>query len=166
VEEYFSMGNWTGIFRCPIGLFIAGFCIINAAAGEKSNPPKRFGITPDLKTYPQTTPKEALASIIKAIDAKKIDYLVAHLADPTFVDDRVKRVFGGRFDEQVEDTRGKMGPLAVKQLKRFQKNGTWKIDKTHAVLRLKDLEKPCVLLKKVGDRWFLENGNRLPKEED
>src|SRR5262245_61113248 len=57
----------------------------------------RYGISLDVKTYPQATAKEALASVLKAIDARKIDYLVAQLADPSFVDDRVKRVYAGKF---------------------------------------------------------------------
>ena len=38
----------------------------------------------------RTTPKEALASVLKAADAGRFDYLTAQLADPSFIDDRVK----------------------------------------------------------------------------
>jgi hypothetical protein len=51
---------------------------------------KRFNFTFEAGLYPQQTPQEALQSIIKALDTKKIDYLLAHLADPRFVDDRIE----------------------------------------------------------------------------
>src|SRR5438552_17204398 len=59
-------------------------------------PAARYGIAPDLKTFPQATAKEALASVLKAVEAKRFDYLVAQLADPEFVDDRVKRLYAGK----------------------------------------------------------------------
>jgi hypothetical protein len=85
---------------------------------------RRYGIAPDLVTYPQGTPREALVSVLKAIDARRFDYLVAQLADPAFIDDRVQRLYGGRFEQQVEDTRVRLDPLSVKLLRRFLKDGT------------------------------------------
>src|SRR5262245_48322911 len=85
-----------------------------------AQPAARYGVEADLKTYPQGMPKEALASVLKAIDAKRIDYLLAHLADPQFVDQRVKEN-GGRFDALLEETRAKLldDPGAAKQLSKF-----------------------------------------------
>src|SRR4051812_35113068 len=80
---------------------------------------ERYGVAVDAKAYPQATPKEALKSVLAAAEAKKMDYVVAQLADPTFIDERVKKVYGGKFEEQVEETKGRLGPLALKQLKRF-----------------------------------------------
>ena len=59
----------------------------------------------DLKTYPQATAKEALASVLKAVEAKRIDYLVAQLADPAYIDDRVQRLYGGKFQPNRSRTR-------------------------------------------------------------
>src|SRR5262245_48305379 len=73
-----------------------------ARADEKEAKGARHGVALDLKGFPQGTAKEALASVLKAIDAKRIDYLVAQLADPAFIDARVKKVYGGAFSEQVE----------------------------------------------------------------
>jgi hypothetical protein len=154
------MRVWGGIL---LGLAV----LANAAgAGEEGKVPlKRHGIVADLKSYPQGTAKEALASVLKAIDAKRIDYLVAQLADPAFVDDRVKRIYGGKFAEQVEDTCGRLDPLTVKQLRRFLKDGTWKNDKTEAVVRLKDVKDRCVRLRRRDGRWFLEHNSSLPAEK-
>ena len=118
---------------------------------------KRYGLTADLKTYPQGSPKEALASALKAVDNKRIDYLLAHLADPDFVDDRVKRVYGGHFDEQVDDTRARLDPGTVKQLRALLKDGTWDVDRTKATVRSKRVKGRCLRLRAVGGRWFLEH---------
>ena len=115
----------------------------------------RFGIPSDLKTYPQTTPKETLASILKAVQAKQVAYLAAHLADPVYINERVKRFYGGQFEEQVSDIRGALNPLTVKQMQRFLDKGTWTTDKTTATVRLDDLPDRVVRLVSRDGRWFL-----------
>jgi hypothetical protein len=55
----------------------------------KAEAPPRFGIPHKGKALSQATPKETLASVIEVIDRGKIDYLVAHLLDPAFTDDRI-----------------------------------------------------------------------------
>ena len=119
----------------------------------------RFGIALDLKAYPQGTAKETLASVLKAVEAKRVDYLVAQLADPAFVNDRVKRLYGGRFEEQVEDTRARLDPFTVKLLARFQKDGDWQEDGSRVTVRLKDQER-CLYFKKENGRWFLEHTSK------
>src|SRR5947207_455192 len=136
-------------------LGLALFALPGQAAPVKP-PAPRYGIAADLSAYPQGKAKEALTSVLKAIDAKRIDYLVAHLADPTFVDDRVKRLYAGKFSEQVEDTQASLSPLAVKQLRRFLKDGDWNMGKDDATVRLKDLPKRCVRLRKRDGRWYLD----------
>src|SRR5438477_356654 len=39
--------------------------------------------------YPQKTPAETIGSIVKAIDNKRIDYMLAQIAEPKFVDAQV-----------------------------------------------------------------------------
>jgi hypothetical protein len=117
----------------------------------------RYGVAPDLAAYPQKTPQEALASVAKAAEEKRFDYLVAQLADPAFIDDRVRRVYGGRFDQQVEETRVKLDPAAVKLLRRFLKDGEWKVAGGRASARLKDVPDRAVFLREAGDRWYLEH---------
>lgn len=119
---------------------------------------KRYGVEADAKAFPQSTPKETLTSVLKAIDGKKYDYLVAHLADPTFVDDRVKRVYAGRFEEQVDDTKSRLDALVVKQLRRFLADGSkWDVGKTAATVTSEDVPDRAVRLVKKGDRWYLSH---------
>ena len=142
----------------------AGFCLAvllachtTSAAGQPSAGGTRYGIAPDSKSFPQSTAKEALASVIKAVDEKKFDYLVAQLADPTFVDDRVKRIYGGKFAEQVQDTRGRLDLPTVKLLKRFLKDGKWTIDSSSARVQLDDVKDKSVCLVQKDGRWHLEH---------
>ena len=93
--------------------FAVGLGAFAAGAGE------RYGVAPDLKTYPQATPKEALASALKAAEAGRFDYLAAQLADPAWVDERIKRLYGGRFEDQVEEARARLDPPTLKLLRRF-----------------------------------------------
>jgi hypothetical protein len=46
-------------------------------------------VVPSTDAFPQKTPREALASVIRAIEKGRIDYLAAHLIDPGFVDAKV-----------------------------------------------------------------------------
>ena len=63
--------------RCAVAV-----CFVVAVAGlgeagqpRPVKPPPRYAIDADLDTYPQATPKDALRSVLKAIDAQRIDYL-------------------------------------------------------------------------------------------
>ena len=134
---------------CPL----LGVLLVLAADGT------RYGIAPDLKTYPQATAKETLASLVKAVEKKRVEYVVAQLADPVFVDDRVKRLYGDRFEQQVEDTRSRLDPLTIKQLQRFLKDGDWEEDKDRMTVRLKD-DKRCLHFKKNNGRWFMEHASK------
>src|SRR5947208_2987043 len=88
---------------------VALLTVALAAAGvaaqdaKPEKPAVRYGVEPEVERYPQTTPKEALRSVLKAIDAVHFDYLLAQLTDPEFVDLRVKD--RGKFDKVVEETR-------------------------------------------------------------
>ena len=97
-----------------IGLI--GVLALAAQDGADKAPTKRFGIEPDLKTYPQAAPKETLASLLKAVDAKRTDYILAQLADPDWVDRRVKELDGG-FTALLEESASRLtgDPGAVKR---------------------------------------------------
>src|SRR5438874_12766817 len=49
----------------------------------------QYGVPGNARVYPQTDPKAALASAVKAIEAGRYDYLAAHLPAPTFVEGRI-----------------------------------------------------------------------------
>jgi hypothetical protein len=141
---------------------LAFVCISSpAAAGpEQVEGAKRYGVEADLKSYPQGTPKETLASVLKAVESKRIDYLVAQLADPEYIDERVKRTFGGKFEEQVNDTRTKLDPPAVKLLERFLKEGDWIGKESPVSVVLKGVKDRAVTFVKIGDRWYMQNNDK------
>jgi hypothetical protein len=118
----------------------------------------RYGITPDPKSYPQSTPKEALGSILKAVENKRVDYLLAHLADPEFVDRRVKEN-GGKFEDLVEETRRKLvdDPGPAKLFGRFLKEGDWEVEEADATVSLKDVRDRVIHFHKADGRWFMKN---------
>jgi hypothetical protein len=130
------------------------------AADDGAKPVVRYGVEFDLKTYPQDAPKAALVSVLKAAEAGKFDYLAAQLADPSFIDDRVKSLFGGRFEEQVNDVRARLDPFALKELHRFLSDGEWTIGAAEASVRLKDGSDRIVAFRKIDDRWYLEHPSK------
>lgn len=136
---------------CLLGLFAP------AAVGQNA-PGTRYGVEPNLDSYPQASPKECLESVVKAIDGGQFDYLLAQLADPQFVDSRVKTL-GGDFREAVRETKARIGddPSAAKELRRFAKEGQVEDAGDGASIRLKDVKNRAVFVKKVKDRWYLEN---------
>jgi hypothetical protein len=143
-----------------VGLVLCvGLVLVAASAAQQADAPKRYNIARNLDSYPQATPKEALASVLTAIENKRVDYLLAHLADPDFVDKRVREVYGGDFDELVKESTTKLhdSPAAVKELQRFLKEGEWESGEGTATAKLKDVADRQVTMKKIGDRWFLEN---------
>ena len=147
-------------------ILLIGLLVVPAAWAEPAKdakPAAPFGIEADLAAYPQTTPKDALTSVLKAIDNKRIDYLLAQLADPDFVARRVE-ANGGKFDDLVKETAAKLAAesSAVKQLRRFLEEGTWDIRGATATVSLKALEDRHVYLRKAGDRWVLENQQKKP----
>ncbi len=136
-----------------------------AWAQQAKRPPARYGIEADLDNYPQAEPKAALASVLKAIDQKKIDYLLAQLSDPQWVDERVQKVHGGRFEELVKETAAKLAsdPTEVEELRRFLREGTWTENDSDAQVSLKEVPDRQVFLRKIGSRWYLENQKKQEK---
>jgi len=138
---------------------------------EGSKLGKRYGFDVNVPFYPQKTPQEALLSISKASDNNRVDYLLAHLADPRFVDETVARYKDSvpqgsekakvflAFDRLVKETGQYFleDPSLLKELRRFAKEGEWEINDNQAVGSLKSIQGRKVFLRKLEDRWFLEN---------
>jgi hypothetical protein len=133
--------------------------IMPGTQAQDAKPMKRYGVEPDVLTYPQTTPKDALASALKAIEAGRINYLLAQLADPAWVDQRVKEAHDGRFEALVQETTGKLNNdrASIKELQRFLLEGTWESSDTAATAQVKDLPTRRVYMRKIHGRWFLES---------
>lgn len=138
-------------FLLPLALVVATPL---AFAQDKT---ARYGIGLDTKTYPQSSPKETLSSVLKAIENKKIDYLLAHLAEPQFIDNRVKKIYGGKFSEQVDETRGRLDPFTVKQLKLFLDEGKFATEKAVATVTLEKVKNRQVKFIQKDGRWYLDN---------
>src|SRR6516164_8370390 len=90
-----------------------------AQEGAVKTPLKRYEVVVDLNSYPQTTPKEMLGSVVSAVAARHIDYVLAQLAEPAWVDRRVKET-GGGFAGLVEESTARLVGDAV-TVKRFKK---------------------------------------------
>jgi hypothetical protein len=135
---------------------LLGVAFVSTAHADQPSE-SRYGVAIDLKTYPQSTAKEALASVIKAVENKRVDYLVAQMADPVYIDDRVQRLYDGKFEPQVEDTRLKLDDATLKLFQRFLKDGEWTSDKMTEYVRLKDVKDRCIYFRRIGERWYLEN---------
>src|SRR3954452_20231951 len=75
-----------------------GLGLIVVAAGLSAQEPAklstRYNIEFNPINYPQKTPQDAMKSIAKALESGRLDYLLAHLADPKFVDPRVNEYLG------------------------------------------------------------------------
>lgn len=134
--------------------------LLGAAAlvAAQNTPVVRYGIDLDLDSYPQKTAKDCLSSVIKAIDAKRVDYLLAHLAEPLFVDKRVKTL-NGNFREVVKETNARLGedPASIKDLRRFLMEGEWEEGDISTSVKSKDVKNRVAFFMKINDRWFLEN---------
>ncbi|HZU34845.1 MAG TPA: hypothetical protein VFA18_02990 [Gemmataceae bacterium] len=140
---------------CLVSLLCAG-----GVLAQKASPPPaaRFGYQPDLEHYPQSTPRDALGSVLKAIQNRRLGYLLAQLTDPAWVDDRVRTVHGGKFDDLIKETDDQFShdPGALKTLEAIFKNGTWRESGDTAEGQVKGSDDHA-FFKHVGDRWFLEN---------
>ena len=79
------------------------------------------------------------------------------LADPAHIDERVQWQYGGKFEDQVADTRLKMDASTLKLFQRFLKDGEWTRDKAAESVRLKDVKDRAMFFRRIGDRWYLEN---------
>lgn len=154
-------------------LLLLALPLVAAQDEEKKTPqePPRYGFEYNPVLYPQKTPKDAMASVIKAIDNKRVDYMLAQLAEPTFVDRQVddfKPQFPNArddaqkflaFDKLVAETVHYFDsdPILVKQLRKFAHDAEWDVNEDAATGTVKDLPARKVFMKKIGERWFMEN---------
>jgi hypothetical protein len=158
--------------RLGLTLILVG--LATAAAQQEGNGlAKRYGHEAEPAKYPQASPDLTLKSVLQAIADRRIDYLMAQLADPVFVDKKVaeyKNRFEGpeaaritlAFDRLVKETSRYFqdDPALVRELGRFAKDGEWKLEEPAAAASVKDLPGRQVFMRKVQGRWFLENRQR------
>jgi hypothetical protein len=126
---------------------------------------ERYGISAVRDVYPQSTPQDTLASVVKAIDGRRMDYVLAQLADPDYVDQRVRDVHNGRFSGMVDEATEKLArdPGTVSRFRRYIREGEWDVQDSTAMVRLKD-RPDIVAFRKVGQWWYMDNRQRVPAE--
>ncbi|MCI0639739.1 MAG: hypothetical protein L0Y72_24100 [Gemmataceae bacterium] len=158
-------------FKSPFALIGVALLTVAGAAQDASKLDSRYGFQSNQAFYSQKTPEDAVLSVVKAVENKRVDYLLAQLAEPQFVDDTMeeyKRAIpkGGdkaktilAFERFVKETTEYFleDPSLVRELRRFAKEGQWKAEGEKAVGTLKNLQNRKVFLRKVEERWFLEN---------
>ena len=159
------------ICRALVVLVVVGTILPTNAQDQPKKPPVRFGFDVDELTFSQRTPDETMKSIAKALDRKKADYLLAHLADPLYVDywiNQYKKEFTkgkdeGKvllaFDRLVAETNlyFQNDPLIIRDLRVFSRDGKWEEKDDLAIGTVDSIPARKVFLRKMGDRWFLEN---------
>jgi hypothetical protein len=149
--------------RCLATAWILVGCVA-VAQGQTSlvikldeDPPRwaeRYGKHVDLKLYPQSTPQEAIESVIKAMKVADITYMLAHLISPTEVDRKLK---GDR--EALQKMAVKATPEKTKamagELEKLLEDGIWTIRRNLCWATIdgsRDLT-----LERIGRRWFMHN---------
>ena len=152
-----------------VGLTLAAAGLSQEGGEDKSL--RRYGVDLNLKRFPQATPQEALQSVLKTLESRKIFYLVAHLADPKYIDEQVreqKKQVGRKgkeadrdlvaFDRVVQDITRHLreDPSLVRDLQRLGREAEWDVGADKATARHKGAGRRA-LFRKIGERWFLEN---------
>ena len=159
--------------RCSLTLLVVALlgAISSGQGDEKKKSARRFGFDVDQETFPQKTPAEAMKSIGLALDRKKVDYVLAHMTDPSYVDywvgrykvDFPKASESGKellaFERLVAETNlyFQNDPLIVKDLRIFAKDAKWEEKDDVAIGTVETIAARKVFLRKVGERWFLKN---------
>jgi hypothetical protein len=149
--------------------FALGLIVITVAAAQNNKPAAaaaRYGITADLETYPQVSAKQTLSSVAKALERKRIEYVLAQLANPEYVDDAVQK-FGGKFDELVRESATHLAdnPKETQALVRILKEGTVDETGTSAKATHKDVPGRQITLIQKDGRWFMNNENEGEKKK-
>src|SRR5262245_21463602 len=63
------------------------------AFGQANEPERRFGVRLNLEFYPQNTPRNTLAALMRALEKDRYDYIVAFLLDPAFVEAQLQLTY-------------------------------------------------------------------------
>jgi hypothetical protein len=157
-------------------------------AQPKAEPPPHFGVAAETEFYPQDSPKQAMASIAKALDRGRIDYLLAHLIDPAFTDATFVKYYRQKYGKTPDEDRtlprsdfesrikaalasfvGEVKdhlaaePKQTLRLNRLLKEGSVEESGTSATVTLKDAPGVALNLKQADGRWFMANALEAEK---
>lgn len=120
----------------------------------------RFGVALDDASFPQNSPENLRKSLLKALDSDKIEYLLAHLADPSFIDKNVREVHEGNFAKQVAETREKLIKGLKSPLESLLKNGKLNFSEKSASLKDPALKDFTITMKLENNKWYMENNKK------
>lgn len=169
------MRNW--IAALVIATVAGSLCAQPAPA-----PPPRYTIPSEIDIYPQDSPKQALASMAKAFDRKRVEYLLAHLVEPAFVDAKFPQYYRAKYGKLPEDDRElppaqqaerikatletfvaevnehlAAHPKQALRLSRLLREGAVEEQGTGAKVTLKDAPESVLTLRQIDGRWFMIN---------
>lgn len=160
-------------FCIAILTMAATACI--ASAQDEAGPPDplavRYEVQANALTYPQKSPEEAIKSIVRALEKKRMEYLVAHLADPKLVDARIAEYRQAvatasdeartllAFERLQRETQEHLSadPQLLRELRLFAREAEWQVTDNEAVGVCKDVPEHKVFMRRIGARWFLQN---------
>jgi len=116
--------------------------------------PERYGQEADLRLYPQSTPQEAIASVVKAMKSADISYMLAQLVSPTEVDRKLKGYREAFRKLAVKATPEKTKAM-LSELNTLLDDGTWTMRRNLCWATVDG--KRDLTLEKIGRRWFMHN---------
>lgn len=152
------------LIATAVAMLLTSVWIAGPLTAQDKEPPPRFGLLAKLDLYPQDTPEKTLKSIVAALEKGEYAYVLAHMADPAFVDSTIKqnKLKFNEFVEQVKQT-AKENPEQLRELRKFVTSGEWTATDTMATALEKSLPGRAVIMLKVGDRWFMSNDRTVIK---
>ncbi len=116
--------------------------------------PERYGQEVDLRLYPQSTPQQAIESVIEAMRAADITYMLAHLVSPTEVDRKLKGDRDAFRQLAVKATPEKTKAM-VTELQKLLDDGTWTMRRNLCWATIDGTRD--LTLERIGRRWFMHN---------
>jgi hypothetical protein len=146
-----------------IVLFMLVDCAYNPAALLPAQAVKesgRFGIPLDEASFPQNSPENLRKSLLNALNSDKIEYMLAHLADPSFIDKNVREVHEGDFAKQVAETREKLKKGLKSPLESLLKEGKLNSSEKSASLKDPALKDFIISMKLENNKWYMENNKK------
>jgi hypothetical protein len=130
---------------------------IQAQAVKESG---RYGIAVDEATFPQNSPENLRKSLLKALESDKIDYMLAHLAHPAFIEKNVREVHEGDFSKQVSETKEKLKNGLKTPLETLLKTGKLEYSEKAGTIKDPGLKDFVIHMKLENNKWYMENNKK------
>jgi hypothetical protein len=142
-----------------VAVALASAPLFAQEGGKKEPVPPRFLLIHDGNLYPQDSPKAVLKSAVATIERDRVDYLAAHLLDPTFIDARISdsKIPIETIVKSIRD-KHKDGPDLIKDMKKILEKGEFvETGADAATASHPEIKDRKLYFKKIGTRWFIKN---------